>query len=77
MMATQATQSRPTVRLALIASTIVLLVILLLLPLVVVFTEALSHGLAAAMDALADPDAISAAWLRHGASAASVSRDAA
>ena len=35
-------------------------VILLLLPLVVVFTEALSHGLAAALDALGDPDAISA-----------------
>ena len=47
-------------RIALIALTIVLLVILLLLPLVVVFTEALSRGLAAALDALDEPDAISA-----------------
>ena len=46
--------------LALIALTVVLLVMLLLLPLAVVFTEALSHGLAAAADALADPDAIAA-----------------
>ncbi len=55
-----ATQERPAVRIALIALTIVLLVILLLLPLVVVFTEALSRGLAAALDALDEPDAISA-----------------
>ena len=47
-------------RIALIALTIVLLVILLLLPLVVVFTEALSRGLAAALDALDEPDAIAA-----------------
>jgi sulfate transport system permease protein len=55
-----ATQERPGVRMALIALTIVLLVILLLLPLAVVFTEALSRGLAAVMDALDEPDAISA-----------------
>jgi sulfate transport system permease protein len=56
----RATQERPGVRIALIALTIVLLVILLLLPLAVVFTEALSRGLAAVMDALDEPDAISA-----------------
>lgn len=72
MMATHATQSRPAVRLALTALTIVLLVILLLLPLVVVFTEALSHGLAAAMDALAEPDAISAIELTLMVAAVSV-----
>ena len=33
---------------------------LLLLPLVVVFTEALQHGLAGVLDALADPDALAA-----------------
>ena len=60
MMTPHATQERPAVRIALIALTIVLLVILLLLPLVVVFTEALSRGLAAALDALEEPDAISA-----------------
>jgi sulfate transport system permease protein len=56
----RATQERPGVRIALIALTIVLLVILLLLPLAVVFTEALSRGLAAVMEALEEPDAISA-----------------
>ena len=59
-MTVRATQERPGVRIALIALTIVLLVILLLLPLAVVFTEALSRGLAAVMDALDEPDAISA-----------------
>ena len=56
-------QERPAVRIVLIALTIVLLVVLLLLPLVVVFTEALSHGLAAVLDALGDPDAIAAIQL--------------
>ena len=60
MMTPHPTQVSPPVRIALIALTIVLLVILLLLPLVVVFTEALSRGLGAALDALDDPDAISA-----------------
>ena len=38
--------------------TIVLLVILLLLPLAVIFTEALSRGLGAVGDALTEPDSI-------------------
>ena len=41
-----ATQENPAVRVGLIALTVVLLVTLLLLPLAVVFTEALKHGLA-------------------------------
>jgi sulfate transport system permease protein len=60
MVTPHATQVSPPTRIALIALTIGLLVILLLLPLIVVFTEALSHGLAAALDALDEPDAISA-----------------
>ena len=40
--------------------TIILLVVLLLLPLVVVFTEALMHGLKPAIQSLDDPDAIAA-----------------
>ena len=42
--------------LALTAITVALLVLLLLLPLAVVFTEALSHGLGAVADALAEPE---------------------
>jgi sulfate/thiosulfate transport system permease protein len=60
MKSVHATQERPAVRLTLIALTIVLLVLMLVLPLVVVFTEALSRGLAAALDALDEPDAIAA-----------------
>jgi sulfate transport system permease protein len=60
MMTPHATQMSPPARIALIALTVGLLVILLLLPLIVVFTEALSHGLAAVLDALNEPDAISA-----------------
>ena len=55
-----ATQESPAVRVGLIALTVVLLVTLLLLPLAVVFTEALKHGLAIAADALVAPDAIAA-----------------
>jgi sulfate transport system permease protein len=59
-MTIQATQEGLAVRVALIALTITSLLILLLLPLIVVFAEALSHGLAAVIDALAEPDAIAA-----------------
>ena len=55
-----ATQESPAVRVGLTALTVVLLVTLLLLPLAVVFTEALKHGLAIAADALVAPDAIAA-----------------
>jgi sulfate transport system permease protein len=48
---------------ALIAVTVVLLVVLLLLPLVVVFAEALRHGIPAVLSALVQPDAISAILL--------------
>ena len=47
-------------RVTLIAATILLLIVLLLLPLAVVFAEALSHGLGAALATFGDPDAISA-----------------
>ena len=59
-MTTSATQEAPAVQVALIAVTVVLLMIFLLLPLVVVFTEALGHGLTGMAEALADPDAIAA-----------------
>ena len=55
-----AAQENPAVRVGLIGLTVILLVTLLLLPLAVVFTEALKHGLALAADALAAPDAIAA-----------------
>jgi sulfate/thiosulfate transport system permease protein len=57
---TRPTQERPAVRITLIAATIALLIVLLLLPLAVVFAEALSHGLGAALATFGDPDAISA-----------------
>ena len=41
-----AAQENPAVRVGLIGLTVILLVTLLLLPLAVVFTEALKHGLA-------------------------------
>jgi sulfate/thiosulfate transport system permease protein len=57
---TSATREAPAVQVALIVVTVVLLVIFLLLPLGVVFTEALGHGFAGMAEALADPDAIAA-----------------
>ena len=53
-----ATRERPATRLVLTLFTVVLLVLFLLLPLAVVFTEALSHGLGKIWDALTDPEAI-------------------
>jgi sulfate transport system permease protein len=53
-----ATRERRLTRVLLITLTVVLLVAMLVLPLAVVFTEALSHGLAAVGDALAEPEAI-------------------
>ena len=50
-----ATQESPAVRVGLIALTIVLLVTLLLLPLAVVFTQALKRGLAIAADCARRP----------------------
>jgi sulfate transport system permease protein len=55
-------ESRPT-RFALSALTVVLLIVFLLLPLAVVFTEALSHGLPAVTAALAEPDTVAAIGL--------------
>jgi sulfate transport system permease protein len=55
-----AIQETPAVRAGLIVVTIILLATLLLLPLIVVFSEALMHGLTAVVGALGDPDAISA-----------------
>lgn len=55
-----ATREGDATRLLLTALTIALLVALLLLPLLVVFAEALAHGLGAVGDALADPDAVAA-----------------
>ncbi len=53
-----ATRERPATRLVLTLFTVVLLVLFLLLPLAVVFTEALSHGLGNIWDSLTDPEAI-------------------
>jgi sulfate transport system permease protein len=52
-----------TTRFTLAAVTVLLLVIFLLLPLAVVFTEALSHGFAAAAATLAEPDTVAAIGL--------------
>jgi sulfate transport system permease protein len=54
------TQERPATRIALTLLAVALLAAFLLLPLAVVFTEALSKGLAAATRALTEPDAIAA-----------------
>jgi sulfate transport system permease protein len=53
-----ATNESPAVRAALTALTAILLVVLLLMPLAVVFTEALRHGLDGVLDTFAEPDAI-------------------
>jgi sulfate/thiosulfate transport system permease protein len=58
-----AARERRTTRVLLIALTVALLVAMLVLPLAVVFTEALSHGLAAVGDALTDPEAVTAIQL--------------
>jgi sulfate transport system permease protein len=50
----------PTVRLALIASTVLLLTVVLVLPLIVVFTEALRKGVQTYMASLWEPDALAA-----------------
>jgi sulfate transport system permease protein len=55
-----ATKESPAVRAGLTTLTVVLLVVLLLMPLVVVFTEALRRGFGAMLDTFADPDAIAA-----------------
>jgi sulfate/thiosulfate transport system permease protein len=55
-----ATKESPAVRAGLTIVTVVLLVVLLLMPLVVVFTEALRRGFGAMLDTFADPDAIAA-----------------
>jgi len=58
-----ATSERRITRIVLIVVTVALLVALLLLPLVVVFVEALRHGVGAVLAALAQPDAIAAILL--------------
>jgi sulfate transport system permease protein len=58
-----ATRERRTTRVLLTTIAVVLLVAMLLLPLAVVFTEALSHGLTAVGDALTDPEAITSIQL--------------
>ena len=55
-----ATQESRSVQAVLIVLTIGLLVAFLLLPLVVVFTQALKDGLAGVLDALSQPDALAA-----------------
>jgi sulfate transport system permease protein len=55
-----ATKESPAVRAGLTIVTVVLLVVLLLMPLVVVFTEALRRGFGTMLDTFADPDAIAA-----------------
>jgi sulfate transport system permease protein len=58
-----ATRERQATRLMLTGLTIVLLVILLLLPLAVIFTEALSLGLGAVGNALREPDSLASIQL--------------
>ena len=58
-----ATREAPITRLVLTTLTILLLVLFLLLPLAVVFAQALSHGLAAIVAALTEPEAITAIQL--------------
>jgi sulfate transport system permease protein len=58
-----ATRERPGTRVGLTGVTIVLLVILLLLPLAVIFIEALSRGLGAVGAALTDPDSLASIQL--------------
>jgi sulfate transport system permease protein len=54
----EATRERRATRIVLSAVTVIFLVILLLLPLAMIFTEAFSHGLGAIGEALTDPDAV-------------------
>ena len=54
------TQDHPAIRIVLSAVAIVFIVLFLFMPLAVVFTEALGSGFAAARDAIAEPDALSA-----------------
>jgi sulfate/thiosulfate transport system permease protein len=56
-MINRATDELPWVRRAMIAATLLLFVCFLLLPLLVVFGQAFSHGVDAAWQSLADPDA--------------------
>jgi sulfate transport system permease protein len=55
-----ANQEAPATRAALTVLTIVLLVVLLLLPLVMVYTEALRHGLGGVIVTITDPDSLAA-----------------
>ncbi len=57
------TEERTFVRLALIFAAVVFLSLVLLLPLVLVFVEALARGWQAYANALAEPDAMAAMWL--------------
>jgi sulfate transport system permease protein len=54
------TQDHLAFRVALSATAIIFIVLFLFMPLVVVFTEALGNGFAAARDAITEPDALSA-----------------
>src|SRR5689334_2794912 len=56
----RATQESPAVQIGLTLLTVILLIALLLLPLVVVFTQALKDGLDGVLDALSQPDALAA-----------------
>jgi sulfate/thiosulfate transport system permease protein len=67
-----ATRESLPVRAGLTVLTIALLVMLLLLPLVVVFAEALTHGLGGVVAAIGDPDAIAAIGLTLVVAAVSV-----
>jgi sulfate transport system permease protein len=55
-----ATDERRGTRVVLVALTIAFLVVLLLLPLLVIFVEAFSHGLRAVLAAMVEPDALAA-----------------
>ncbi|HXM00435.1 MAG TPA: sulfate ABC transporter permease subunit CysW [Rhizomicrobium sp.] len=55
-----ATEDRRSVRVVSVVIAIVFIVLFLVMPLITVFSEALTKGLAMALDALKDPDALSA-----------------
>ncbi|WP_024302349.1 sulfate ABC transporter permease subunit CysW [Pseudogulbenkiania sp. MAI-1] len=68
----QATRENPWVKGSILVVALSFFAVFLLLPLLVVFVEALAKGWGTYLDALTEPDALSAIWLTLGAAAISV-----
>ena len=68
----QATREHPWVKAGILTLALAFFAVFLLLPLLVVFVEALAKGWGTYLDALTEPDARSAIWLTLGAAAISV-----